>query len=96
MNDQQYGLPVAPSLLNLDLQLLHRLNNSLARMGDVYLSHGFSHKGCLTSADADAKLAVSIPTAGAQRGRYLKTRAQAADTRLSKARQGLDSCRMPS
>jgi hypothetical protein len=34
-------------------------------MGDVYLSHGISHKGCLTSADADANLALSeaFPTA---------------------------------
>ncbi|MDQ6876760.1 MAG: hypothetical protein M3082_03485 [Candidatus Dormibacteraeota bacterium] len=55
MNDYQNGLPVAPSLLNLDLQLLHRLSNCLARMGDVYLAHGISHKGCLTSANADAK-----------------------------------------
>jgi hypothetical protein len=29
-------------------------------MGDVYLSHGISHKGCLTSADADANLALLI------------------------------------
>jgi hypothetical protein len=59
VNDQQDSLSVPASTLNLELQLLHRLNNSLARMGDVYLSHGISHKGCLTSADADAHLALS-------------------------------------
>jgi hypothetical protein len=40
VNDQQDGLPVAASILDLDLQLLHCLNDCLARMGDVYLSHG--------------------------------------------------------
>lgn len=44
VNYKQDGLAVAPRILNLDLQLLHRLNNSLARMGDVYLAHGISHK----------------------------------------------------
>ena len=29
-------------------------------MGDVYLSHGISRKGCLTSADADANLALIV------------------------------------
>jgi len=65
VNDQQDSLPVAASILNLYLQLLHRLSNSLARMGDVYLSHGVSHKGCLTSADANASL---VASSGARNG----------------------------
>jgi hypothetical protein len=40
VNDQQHGLPAAASILKLGLQLFHRLSNGLARMGDVYFSHG--------------------------------------------------------
>ncbi len=52
MNNQHDSFPAAASILDLGLQLLHGLSNSLARMSDVYLSHNISHKGCVTSACA--------------------------------------------
>ena len=56
VNDKQDGLPVAASILDLNVQLLHRLNNRLARMGDVYLSHSLSYKGSY----ADLRLARAL------------------------------------
>jgi hypothetical protein len=44
MNNQDDRFPAAASILDLGLQLLHGLSNSLARMSDVYLSHNISHK----------------------------------------------------
>jgi hypothetical protein len=39
MNNQHHSFPIAASIIELGLQLLHGLRNSLARMSDVYLSH---------------------------------------------------------
>jgi len=61
VNNQQDGFPAAASARDLGLQLLHRLRNSLARMRDVYLSHGLTYKACVTSAGADLKLACWCP-----------------------------------
>jgi hypothetical protein len=52
MNNQHDSFPAAASILDLGLQLLNGLSNSLARMSDVYLSHNISHKACVTSACA--------------------------------------------
>jgi hypothetical protein len=60
VNNQQDGFPAAASARDLGLQLLHRLRNSLARMRDVYLSHGLTYKACVTSPGADLKLALLL------------------------------------
>ncbi len=59
MNNQQDSFPAAASIPNLGLQLLHRLRNGLARMSDVYLSHGVSRKACVTIARAHENRALS-------------------------------------
>jgi hypothetical protein len=64
MYNQQDGFPAAASTLDLGLQLLHCLRNSLAGMRDVYLSHGLTYKVCVTSAGADEKLALSLARLG--------------------------------
>ncbi|MHB8613481.1 MAG: hypothetical protein ACYDAL_13785 [Candidatus Dormibacteraceae bacterium] len=60
MNNQQDSFPAAATILDLGPQLLQRLRNSLARMRDVYLSHCFNHKACVTRLGADENLGFSI------------------------------------